>query len=1047
MTRPSSEEMPLAYEMLVDHLTQLGAHQLHQFHTHGRLPALNEAISCFRQAVTAISPDVDNSLLPDVLTSYIVALELRFARCGDVADLNISIHSQRQGLTLATDDKLERQEMLVNISSSLGQRFKCTGDLTDISSAIEYLLQADGLAEDGSPFKPLILTNLGSSLGDRYSMLRDPEDLEASIRYKRRALALVDNADPRRVHLLSNLAGSLLKLFHCHGHMEDLEDSIRTHNDALQRAPEGHPLRLACLCRLGGAQMARFKRLGELADMEDSIANYQEAVSQTIDGDPKKYSYLTDLGCSQHMRYSRLGELPDLELALSNLRASVALLHDDHHQFPGLLLNLAEAELSRFVRVKESSDIENAVAHMQHAVTLTAGQPNPEWLSDLACTQQVRFVHRGSLDDLESAIANLRQALALTEDSHAYSPYYLSNLGDALTKLSRETDNEANLREAIEILEVAAQIFDDEHAEKVKCLYRLGLAFAQLYNRTSDSADLESCISALRPASQARTAYPQIALAAARKWAVVATEANDLESALEAYKTMLDLLPKIAWLGLSTESRQNWLSEQGSETLTTLAASCAIRLGRLETAVELLDLSRSVLWQQGASLRVDLGRLRDVESQLAEELEVLGRQLDAGMFSDEASYSTPGGDETVASRYRLVARWEGLVDRVRMLPQFRYFLKPVPFGQLRKAAKGGHIIVLNVSFAGVDALIFDSDSTHSIEHIPLPNLSLHSLTELSSDIILKRPLHGTAEQHRRYLKTFFRPALRTVWDDMVAPIFSRMNIPTSVSHLAFPERRIWWYPTGPATFLPIHAAGPGGALDVSRLVVSSYINNVDSLLKARQHKLTNLDSPPKLLVVSQPNTIGQKPLPMATYEAAELKEIVASAKWPEENIVQLNGSEATVSSVSSALDTSSHIHFACHGLQHPFLGMKSAFALHDGFLELGQIASKRMTAGRFAFLSVCHAAAGLRHLPGESMHLAAGLQFSGFPSVVGTMWSIADDDAPVIARYFYEYMLRNGVGAFDPEEAAVALNRAVLKLRETGKVPVDRWAPFIHLGV
>ena len=33
------------------------------------------------------------------------------------------------------------------------------------------------------------------------------------------------------------------------------------------------------------------------------------------------------------------------------------------------------------------------------------------------------------------------------------------------------------------------------------------------------------------------------------------------------------------------------------------------------------------------------------------------------------------------------------------------------------------------------------------------------------------------------------------------------------------ERCIWWYPTGPLTFIPIHAAEPGkDKINVSRLV-------------------------------------------------------------------------------------------------------------------------------------------------------------------------------------------------------------------------------------
>jgi CHAT domain-containing protein len=127
--------------------------------------------------------------------------------------------------------------------------------------------------------------------------------------------------------------------------------------------------------------------------------------------------------------------------------------------------------------------------------------------------------------------------------------------------------------------------------------------------------------------------------------------------------------------------------------------------------------------------------------------------------------------------------------------------------------------------------------------------------------------------------------------------------------------------------------------------------------------------------------------------------------------------------------------------------MKSAFALHDGHLNLSEIASKRLSTGQFAFLSACHAASGSKELPGEAMHLAAGILFAGFSSVIATMWSIQDDDAPKVADLTYRYLFRNGLQGLDPSEAARALNCAVLHLREDPDVTVDRWAPFIHFGI
>ncbi len=290
--------------------------------------------------------------------------------------------------------------------------------------------------------------------------------------------------------------------------------------------------------------------------------------------------------------------------------------------------------------------------------------------------------------------------------------------------------------------------------------------------------------------------------------------------------------------------------------------------------------------------------------------------------------------------------------------------------------------------------------------------------------------------------------LRMIWYTIVVPIFNRIHIPLESVHQ--PQSRIWWYPTGPLTFVPIHAAGPhkfNETVDVSRIVISSYVTTLDSLLQAQTKKKPVPTGQMKLLAVSQPKTPDHSPLPQSTHEVLSVIQLAFSAGWPVNDIVRLHDLDATVCRVAGALDTCSWAHFACHGSQDPVLGTKSALALYDGYLELGQLASKRLSIGQFAFLSACHAASGLKELPGEAMHLAAGLQFAGFPSVIATMWSIRDDDAPKVADHAYRYLFRNGVQGLEPSEAAAALNLAILRLREDPDVTVDRWAPFIHFGI
>ncbi|KZP34368.1 hypothetical protein FIBSPDRAFT_809571 [Athelia psychrophila] len=174
---------------------------------------------------------------------------------------------------------------------------------------------------------------------------------------------------------------------------------------------------------------------------------------------------------------------------------------------------------------------------------------------------------------------------------------------------------------------------------------------------------------------------------------------------------------------------------------------------------------------------------------------------------------------------------------------------------------------------------------------------------------------------------------------------------------------------------------------------------------------------------------------------------VSAAGWPEGKLQRFDRAQATVDEVSAALNTCSWAHFACHAMQDTRDGMESAFALHDGRLKLSVIAAKRLPSARFAFLSTCQSASGLEDSPGEAMHLSAGMQFAGFSSVIATMTTIRDEDAPIVAKHTYAYLLRNGMDNIDLTQGAAALNHAVSQLRKDPTVTIERWAPFVYYGV
>jgi CHAT domain-containing protein len=165
------------------------------------------------------------------------------------------------------------------------------------------------------------------------------------------------------------------------------------------------------------------------------------------------------------------------------------------------------------------------------------------------------------------------------------------------------------------------------------------------------------------------------------------------------------------------------------------------------------------------------------------------------------------------------------------------------------------------------------------------------------------------------------------------------------------------------------------------------------------------------------------------------------------NPTTLSGDDATRAGALDALQCNTWVHLACHGKQDPEQPYYSRFAMKDKPLTLLDIMEKDIPHAEFAFLSACHTAVGDEETPDEVIHLAAGLQFSGFKSVIGTLWRVDDSVAKHVVEAFYQKMvkgLKDG-GMMDCTKAAWALNRATCAVKT--KVPLEQRMVFIHIGV
>ncbi|CCO35851.1 hypothetical protein RSOLAG1IB_06044 [Rhizoctonia solani AG-1 IB] len=441
-------------------------------------------------------------------------------------------------------------------------------------------------------------------------------------------------------------------------------------------------------------------------------------------------------------------------------------------------------------------------------------------------------------------------------------------------------------------------------------------------------------------------------------------------------------------------------------------------------------------------LRSPLDTLHSSHPDLATALQTVSDRLH--LASSEGLISQGAGDDSgaIENRLRLSKEYTALLSRIRALSGFEDFLQPKKGDAFARAARYGPVVVINCHDQHCAALVVLPNQA-TVGHVPLPKVTEADARKAQSDIksslwhknIRERGVRKKGEQAS---EDCFPAVLAALWHNIVKPVLDYLGYTNNVPTGSLPH--ITWCPTGILSFLPLHAAGdysqPGSR--VFDYAVSSYTPTLTALLASTPSTLTP-DS--RVLAIGQPATPNLKPLPGTIHEIASIK-VHIGHKY---GFSQLVDDQATKNAVLDAMQVHHWVHLACHAGQNPKDPTKSGFFLHDGTLDLTTINQRSFRNKGLAFLSACQTAKGDEELADEAVHLASGMLMAGYPSVVATMWSVIDDDAPLVADKVYEQLMKDGkVGN---GEAGRALHGAVAELRgKVGEMEFYRWVPYIHIG-
>ncbi|KIM40921.1 hypothetical protein M413DRAFT_445696 [Hebeloma cylindrosporum] len=1038
----------------------------------GQAVDVNEAVSLHREALALRPiPHPNRSISLDNLAS---SLDTRFDRNGQLEDMEEAIALHREAIQLRPDPHPKRPTSLNNLATILEKRFGQTGELTDINEAISLYQEALALLPEAHPARSSTLNNLAVALDVRSNKTGESNDTSEAISLHRQALDLRPAPHPERVTSLSNLSAALETRFKQTGQVADIEEAIVLNREALTLRPVPHPNRPISLDSLASSLDARFRQTAQLEDLDEAISLYREALELKPVPHRERWTSLNNLGNSLPRRFDQTGHTVDIEEAISLHREALGLLPANHPNRSTSLNNLANALKVQLTRTGQFEQLSEVISLHREALELRP-MPHPERsmsLCNLGIALSMRFVaDGGKLEDIDNSISLHREGLSLRPSPHPDRPASLSGLANSLDARFRRTKQLVDINEAISLHRQALDLLPADHPERSTLLNNLADSLANKFQQLGDSADLEEAIDTSRAAVQCESAAPSRRFFAALFWASNADPHH--ESAVHAYQSAIELLNRLAMFSSDVRSRQEALRLR-SEGLACNAAACAIRRGLFGKAVELLEEGRSIFWSGALQLRTPLDDLQLVAPELSHKLQNISRILEQTSLRDVSRNLFDTTERVISAeqeaiRYRhLNEEWLATLEEVRKLEGFEEFLRPNSSVKLQNAASRGPVVILNASKSRCDALVV---SVSGIEHIALPEVTAEFVVKLVHlvqyasgamavpamskirDLIHQTKYPPGAESQIPMGKPIrvddiFRHVLEVLWISTVEPVIRSLGLQKSQS-----PSRLWWCPTGPFAFLPIHAAGIYNTDRYDALsdyVVSSYTPTLKALLASPP--LANI--PFKMMVVTQAEAPGHNPLPSTRDELLKIEGCV-----PREFLLKLGadrgGEPASVESVLAHLPSSSVVHLACHGVQDMHRPLDSALILEGGHeLKISRLMALSMPSASLAFLSACETAAANENLPDESIHIAASLLFAGFRGVVATMWSMADEDGPKVANRFYSHLFRRSNASVDSNtpqtpdttEAAQALHVAVNELRAEG-CGFARWVTFIHLGL
>ncbi|THV36472.1 CHAT domain-containing protein [Glycomyces buryatensis] len=967
----------------------------------GTVGDADEAIRILRTLIDGGGSGEDPAKL---LSSLGNAQSTRYDLAGDENDLEQAVAAGRSAVDQTPPDSPFLCHRTSNLSASLRTKYRRTSRLRDIAEAADLArISVRSMPADMQAPGP-ILSNAGNALRELAERAGDPADLETATALLRKAVDSFHPTDYQRAAALFNLTITLEYRAERTGDLEILDEAVAIGRQAVRETHDGGPYLAGHFANLASAFRRRYQLTGDASDLDEAVDAADEALNRTPVTHRARATRAHTLSSVLVTRYQRFGERDALDEAILLGCEAIDLTHAGHVGYSVIHTNLASAYLERYLSVGDAE-------------------------RDLA--------------DLEAAVSLAHEAVSATPEDDPLRAVPLMNLGVMIYQRFTTLSDEDDLERATALAREALDSAPEDGPERANIFLLLGKVLGDRFYSNGDEASGSEAAASFAAAAAIPTGPVALRVSAAFVAAtlLMLQDRSRSAQALPLLREAVELLPRMARHSLDRGDRRHLL-ENDAATVAVDAAACALNAGDPAEAVRLLEQGRGIVWGQLLDLRSDRDLLLTAHPKLAAELERCLAVLDPAGADAPLSPIPESLGRFHIDQSEAVRRLDDLVARVRALPPTERFPDPEEFmgpprlAHLMPPQDAGPVVILNASRWRCDALVV---SPSGIAVVPMP-FNQPELAE-ETNRYLNALRRNTGPVRDPELETEANRVLEWLWDHVAEPVLDHLGFVPKRSDLP----RIWWCPTGPLTLLPVHAAGYHDRDDGSTVLdraVSSYTPTLRALAHARS--ITVPDRIPTPLLVS----IADTPGPFAKLPGVAKEQRMFTEHFGSEAVTSLSESEATRDAIIAGLGAHSMVHIASHGIQDLSRPADGGLVPFDwetaGLVRVDDLAQITPGPRSLAFLSACQTATGGAVNLDEAMNIAAAMQYVGWPHVVGTLWTIFDGAASLVAGRFYGQVIRDG--QVDLSASAFALHEAVRALRAEAPRDAAYWARFVHLG-